>query len=102
MERAPAPVARLAHPTAAPLHSRALVTGTPARVTALLRIAGIGGREPVNESFATVYSSPGRDVAPDGRHFAGRLRRVQAVTCIGAAPGRLSHHPGPHVLSGRE
>ena len=60
------------------------------------------GRELAVEPFATLHSSAGRNIAADGRRPARRRCGLQAVTRLGAAGGRLSDDPGPHVLSRRQ
>src|SRR6185295_1821537 len=60
------------------------------------------GRNAGRESLPPLYSAAGGDGLVDDRHTAGRGRRLPATPGFRAASGRLSHHPGPHLLSGRE
>ena len=55
-----------------------------------------------HEPLADVHPPAGGDLAADGGDPAGRHGRVPAAAGLRAAPGRLSDHPGAHVLSRRE
>ena len=55
-----------------------------------------------HESFSDIHCPAGSHFAVDGRDPAGRRRRLQAIAGVRAAGSGLSHHPGDHVLSGRE
>ena len=57
---------------------------------------------PRNESFAAIHPQADRDHPADGGDPARRPGGIQTVAGLGAARGRLSHHPGADVLSGRE
>src|SRR5690349_17035201 len=55
-----------------------------------------------DESVAAVYSAAGGDFTADGRHPAGRLRRLSPIACVGLTGSGLPDDPGPHVLSRRQ
>ena len=60
------------------------------------------GRTRRNERLLTLHSAPDRHLPARRRGDAGGRARLLVAAGIGAAAGRLSHHPGHHPASRRQ
>src|SRR5688500_830132 len=66
------------------------------------KVAAAGDSNSRNEPLATLHSTSGRNLAPDGCHRAVGARGFPLSAARGLAAGGLSNDSGADALSGRK
>src|SRR5262245_51398711 len=74
----------------------------PPAAAAEAEVVGAVASGTANEYFAAIHSPARRNVVAHGGRTSGGRRRLQTITGLGIAPGRLSDHTGCHFLSRRQ